>query len=268
MTSNDSGPSSEAVFADDLLPVGQAVAAPLDPRALARVGSGPLGAVAEPGSGPRFDGDTSELPPEACWALQELIVAPHVLEQPRGVNGHGVNGHGNGHWAALLRHEERLRSRLSELGLLLEVNRERGYAFTRQAGDPSPHSRTLLRARTLSLAASALALWLYNQYLIAPDDPVVEESDMVDHLLGYKPATDTDEAGFTKRARAAVRALEEAHLIRAVPGTSRYLIYPVITAVLSAERVAVLTVRYRELAAGTAGPVEQDTADERRDDNA
>jgi Domain of unknown function (DUF4194) len=242
VTSDDSQPPFEEVFADDLLPAGQALAAPLDPAALARVGGGPVGAVAGPGADPRFDGDTSELPPEACWTLQELIVAPHVLEQPRG------------HWPALLRHEDKLRSRLAELGLLLEVNRERGYAFTRQASDPSPHSRTLLRARTLSLAASALALWLYNQYLIAPDDAVVEESDMIDHLLGYKPPTDTDEAGFAKRARAAIRSLEEAHLIRAVSGTSRYLVYPVITAVLSAERVEVLTARYRELAAVPGGP--------------
>lgn len=242
MTSHDGRPPLGEAFAGDLLPAGQALPAPLDPAALAQVGGGPVGAVTRPAAGPRFDGDTSELPPEACWALQELIVAPHVLEQPRG------------HWPALLRHEDKLRSRLSELGLLLEVDRERGYAFTRQASDPSQHSRTLLRARTLSLAASALALWLYNQYLIAPDDPVVEEPDMIDHLLGYKPPADTDEAGFTKRARAAIRSLEEAHLIRAVPGTSRYLIYPVITAVLSAERVEVLTSRYRELAAVPGGP--------------
>jgi hypothetical protein len=73
-----------------------------------------------------------------------------------------------------------------------------------------------------------------------PRCPVVEEADMTDHLLGYKPPADTDEAGFAKRARTAIRSLEEAHLIRSVPGTSRYLVYPVITAVLSAERVAVL----------------------------
>jgi hypothetical protein len=222
----------------------------LDPATLARVGGGPVGPVPAPGSDPRFAGDTSELPPEACWALQELIAAPHVLEQARGS------------WSALLRHEDKLRSRLSELGLQLELNRERGYAFTRQASDPSPHGRTLLRARTLSLAASALALWLYNQFLIAPDDAVVEEPDMIDHLLGYKPPTDTDEAGFVKRARAAIRSLEEMHLIRSVSGTSRYLIYPVITAVLSAERVAVLTARYRELAAGPAGPVSADQGDD------
>ncbi len=84
---------------------------------------------------------------------------------------------------------------------------------------------------------------------------------MIDHLLGYKPPSDTDEAGFTRRARAAVRSLEEAHLIRLIPGTSRYLVYPVITSVLSAERVAVLTTRYRELAAGPTGEGTQDPGD-------
>lgn len=249
MTSEDTQRPFEETFSGDLLPAAQLLPAPLDPAALAQVGSGPVGAVTGPGAGPRFEGDTSELPPEACWVLQELIAAPHLLEQPRG------------HWPALLRHEERLRSRLSELGLLLEIDHERGYAFTRQAGDPSAHSRTLLRARTLSLAASALALWLYNQYLVAPDDPVVEEADMIDHLLGYQPPADTDEAQFAKRARAAIRSLEESHLIRAVAGTSRYLIYPVITAVLSAERVEVLTARYRDLAAAGQAADDEDAED-------
>lgn len=240
--SDDDRPAFDETLPDALVPAGQAPPVPLDPAALAGIGGARVGMVTAPGAGPRFEGDTGELAPEACWALQELIAAPHVLEQS------------NSHWSALLKHEDRLRSRLSELGLLLEVNHEHGYAFTRQASDPSPHSRTLLRARTLSLAASALALWLYNQYLIAPEDPVVEEPDMVDHLLGYKPPSDTDEAGFVKRARTAIRSLEEAHLIRAIPATSRYLIFPVITSVLSAERVAVLTARYRALAAGPGGP--------------
>jgi len=227
------------VLDKDVLPVGLALAEPLDPAALRRVGGRPVGAVSEPGSDPRFDGDTSELPPEACWALQELIAAPHVLEQARGS------------WAALLKYEDQLRSRLSELGLLLELNLERGYAFTRQASDPSPSSRTLLRARTLSLAASALALWLYNQYLIAPDEPVVEEADMIDHLLGYKPPNDTDEARFIERARKAIESLADIHVIKPIPGTERYLIYGVITSLLSAERLAALDVRYRAIASGT-----------------
>ncbi|HEX2824567.1 MAG TPA: DUF4194 domain-containing protein [Streptosporangiaceae bacterium] len=199
-----------------------------------------VGQVTAPGFGPRFDGDTSQLPPEDCWTLQELITAPHVREESRK------------YWSVLLQHEGILRSRLSELGLILEINREHGYAFTRQASDPSSYSRTLLRARTLTLAASALALYLYNQYLIAPEDPVVETSDMIDHLLSYKPPDDTDEARFTERTRKAIQSLADLHVIKPIPGTERYLIYGVITSLLSAERLAALDARYRTIASGTA----------------
>ncbi|MGW0443803.1 DUF4194 domain-containing protein [Streptosporangium sandarakinum] len=196
---------------------------------------------------PRFDGDTSRLPPEVCWTLQELVAAPHLTEAKAQKS-----------WPVLLRHEDLLRSRLSELGLVLEIDREGGFAFTRQAEDPSPRSRTLLRTRTLSLAASALALYLYNQYLLAPDDPVVETSDMVEHMLGYKPADNTDEAGFVKKVHAAIKALEDASIIKPVIGTSRYLIYGVITAILTAERVEALQERYRAIAVGADATADAD----------
>lgn len=240
-------PSFKDVFDDSLFDTAEAApeAAPIDPadleEAFARAADTPVGGHVEAGRvRPRFDGDTSQLPPEACWALQELVAAPHISEKSKK------------HWPVLLQYEEQLRSRLSELGLILEINREHGYAFTRQADDPSPHSRTLLRTRTLSLAASTLALYLYNQYILAPDEPVVETSDMIDHMLGYKPADDTDEAKFTSKIHTAIESLEKAAIIKPIVGTSRYIIYGVITSILSAERVAALEARYQAIAAGTA----------------
>jgi hypothetical protein len=231
----------DAVFSDDGPAPGAGQAAALAPDDMAEVFTATAGDRAgghlDAGPGqPRFDGDTSQLPPEVCWTLQELVAAPHIRA-----------GAGR-HWAVLQQYEEVLRSRLSELGLVLEISQEHGYAFTRQGDDPSPHARTLLRARTLSLAASALMLYLYNQYLLAPDDPVVETADMIEHMLGYKPAEDTDEAAFVRKIHAAIRALDEAHIIKPVPGTSRYLIYGVITSLLSAERVEALTARYTAIA--------------------
>ena len=242
----------DVVFSDDGLALGAGQAAALAPDDLTEVftatGGDRVGGHLDAGPAqPRFDGDTSQLPPAVCWTLQELVAAPHIRAGAAR------------HWAILQQYEEVLRSRLSELGLVLEINREHGYAFTRQGDDPSPHARTLLRARTLSLAASALTLYLYNQYLLAPDDPVVETADMIEHMLGYKPAEDTDEAGFVRKIHAAIRALDEAHVIKPVPGTSRYLIYGVITSLLSAERVEALTARYTAIAAG------RETAGERGD---
>ena len=199
--------------------------------------------IGVPGTGPRFDGDTSELPPDACWALQELVTAPYLRRDSKR------------HWAALMAHQKVMRSRLSELGLLLEIDEDRGFALTRQAADPSPHARVLLRARTLSLAASALALWLYNQYLLAPGDAVGRGAGHDRPPARVQAAADTDEARFTGLAQAAIRQLQGTGLIDPVPGTSRYVVAPVITAVLSAERVAALTARYQQLAAGGAeGP--------------
>lgn len=236
-------PSFEAVFGNDLLSDGVApsalTSADLE-EALATADDRHVGQITAPGCAPRFDGDTSQLAPEACWTLQELITAPHVREESRK------------YWSVVLQHEDVLRSRLSELGLILEINREHGYAFTRQASEPSAYSRTLLRARTLTLAASALALYLYNQYLIAPEDPVVETSDMIDHLLSYKPPDDTDEARFTERARKAIQSLADLHVIKPIPGTERYLIYGIITSLLSAERLAALDARYRAISSGAA----------------
>ncbi|MEV6987590.1 DUF4194 domain-containing protein, partial [Sphaerisporangium sp. NPDC051017] len=142
-------------------------------------------------------------------------------------------------------------------GLVLEVNRELRYAFTRQGDDPSPHSRTLLRARTLSLAASALALYLYNQYVVAPDDAVVERDDMIDHMLAYKRPDDTDDVGYQRKMATAVQALEDASIIKPIKGTNRYIIYPVIASILTADRVEALHARYMALANGMAEPATQ-----------
>ncbi len=186
----------------------------------------------------RFDGDTSELAPEVCWALQELVAAPHVSEKSRK------------HWPIVVQHQDVLRSRLSELGLTLEINLEYRYAFTRQADDPSPHSRSLLRTKTLSLAASTLALYLYHQYVMSPDEPIVETGDLIEHMMAYKRADDTDEGAFQKKIKTAITTLDDAAIIKPIKGTSRYIIYGVITSILTAERVAALEQRYRAIARG------------------
>jgi hypothetical protein len=201
----------------------------------------------------RFDGDSSKLPAEVCWALQELVAAPHINDKAKHA------------WPVVLQYEDVLRSRLSELGLILEINREHRYAFTRQADDPSPHSRNILRARTLSLAASALALYLYQQYVTSPDNPVVETADMQDHMFAYKRADDTDEAGFGRKVKAAINALDDAAIIKPIRGTSRYVIYGVITSILTAEQVAALCERYAAIARGDLPPVSDEAPEEAAD---
>lgn len=238
---DDRDPPFQAVFGEDLFTdSATTVHRTLDPsEVFTDSGDGAAGSHVDSGTRrARFDGDTSELPAEVCWALQELVAAPHITDKAKH------------HWPVVLQYEEILRSRLSELGLILEINREHRYAFTRQAEDPSPYSRTILRSRTLSLAASALALYLYQQYVMSPDDPVVDTADMIDHMLAYKRADDTDEAGFVKKVKAAINALDDAAIIKPIRGTSRYIIYGVITSILTADQVSGLRDRYTAIARG------------------
>lgn len=226
----------------------------LDPDAVFDDAAPVAGVTADAGAGgQRFDGDTSELGARACWALQELVGAPHVSE-------------GSKHWPVVLQYEDALRSRLSELGLLLEIDHERRFAFTRQADDPSPRSRKLLRAKTLSLAASALALHLYQQYVISADDPIVETADMLEHMVAYKPQQDTDEAAFEKKVRTAIRSLEEASIIKRINDTERFVIHSVITSIITAEQLDTLQERYSAIAHGeTPAESDNDTADDEAD---
>lgn len=223
----------------------------LDPQAVFSGDDAHAGSHVDDGDrSARFDRDTSELAPELCWTLQELVSAPHIAERSRS-------------WPVVLQYEERLRSRLSELGLLLEVNREFRYAFTRQADDPSPRSRTILRAKTLSLAASALALYLYRLYVVSPDDPIVDRADMIDHMMAYQPADDTDEVRFRERINAAIKLLDDSAIIKPVRGNNdRFTIYGVITAILTAEQVAALEARYRAIALGESAAVVRPDSEE------
>lgn len=93
---------------------------------------------------------------------------------------------------------------------------------------------------------------------------------MIDHMLSYKPANDTDEARFTARIRRAIESLEEVRIIRPIPGTERFLVYGVITSLLSAERVAALDARYRAIASGApvgGNPPESSGDDAPEDDH-
>lgn len=230
--------SFTSVFADDLAEPDEAS---LDPSSIfADDDETPGGSHVDHGQRTaRFEGDTSELPPQVCWALQELVAAPHVTEKSK-------------HWPIVEQYEAVLRSRLAELGLLLELNRDHRYAFTRQAEDPSPNSRVILRSKTLSLAASTLLLYLYTQYILSPDDPIVDRADMVEHMLAYKPANDTDEVEFRKKINTAIRSLEELSIIKPVRGNAdRFTVYGVVTAILTADQVTALDDRYRAIAAGT-----------------
>src|SRR5699024_11196268 len=112
--------------------------------------------------------------------------------------------------------------------------------------------RKLLRTDTLNHAASTLLLHLYQQYLVSAGDPIVDTDDLVEHILTYKPASDTDSAGFEKKVHAAIRRLERAWVITRINNTHRFVINPAVTSLVTPDQLETLEQRYRAIAHGEA----------------
>ena len=83
---------------------------------------------------PRFDGDVSELPDRACWALQHLLTRRYIsAEADADV------------YSWVLEYRKELSVRLSELDLLLRIVDTTDGAFVEQARYESARGIKLLR---------------------------------------------------------------------------------------------------------------------------
>lgn len=71
---------------------------------------------------PRFDGDVSELPDRACWALQHLLSRRYISK----------DNHAD-LWSWVTRYRTELTVRLSELDLRLCVSDDHDIAYVEQA---------------------------------------------------------------------------------------------------------------------------------------
>jgi hypothetical protein len=187
---------------------------------------------------PRFEGDTSRLEADACWALQHLVASAFVSGENRKI------------WAAVVRYEEILRSRLAELGLLLVLDVDREYAFTRQGDDPSKHSRAILRTTGLGLADTLVLLYCFERYLTSPGDPVVSTDEIHDHAAVFRPRQETDEAGFHQKITTAIGVLRKQGLLRRISESDQYRVHGVVAALLDTDQLDELLERYRALAEG------------------
>jgi hypothetical protein len=98
---------------------------------------------------PRFDGDVSELPDRACWALQHLLTRRYIsAEADADV------------YCWVLEYRKELSVRLSELDLLLRIVDGTDVAFVEQARYESARGIKLLRREPLGTYDSILALHL------------------------------------------------------------------------------------------------------------
>jgi hypothetical protein len=197
-----------------------------------------------------FGTDRGTLPLDTRLVLCKLLTGPSIEpDSPL--------------WPALLRDEDTLRSRLSDVFLDLVLDRERMVAFTRQADTGELDTPILLRRRGLSFIDSVLILHL-RQLLVEADTndqrAVVDEAALVEHLEIYS-ASSSDRVAAANRITASINRMKLNNILQSVRGSDRrYEISPTLRLLFSADDVQALSDGYRKLAAG--GTVDVEPEDE------
>ena len=192
---------------------------------------------------PRFDGDVSELPDRACWALQHLLTRRYIsAESDADI------------YAWVLEYRHQLSVRLSELDLLLRIVDGTDVAFVEQARYESAKGIKLLRREPLGTYDSILALHLAQMMRAAGGQSVlISREEMHGLFSGVLNDVDRDAVTFTGRIDAAIARLTGLDILRrSRDDEDSYTISPVITAVMTASVISELQQQFEMLATGGA----------------
>lgn len=203
---------------------------------------------------PRFDGDVSELPDRACWALQQLLTRRYIsAEADRDL------------YTWVLEYRAQLSVRLSELDLLLRIVdgafENGGVAFVEQARYESARGVKLLRREPLGTYDSILALHLAQMMRASGDQNVIISRDEVYGLFsGVLNDVDRDAVTFAARIDGAIARLTSLEIMRKTgDDEDSYTVSPVITAIMTASVIAELQQQFEQLlSGGTPREVELD----------
>jgi hypothetical protein len=190
---------------------------------------------------PRFDGDVSELPDRACWALQQLLTRRYLsADSDREL------------YTWVLEYRGQISVRLSELDLLLRIVEGAEVAFIEQARYESARGVKLLRREPLGTYDSILALQLAQMMRASGDQTVVISRDEVHGLFsGVLNDVDRDAVTFTARIDAAIARLASLEILRkSRDDDESYTVSPVITAVMTASVIAELQQQFEVLLNG------------------
>jgi Domain of unknown function (DUF4194) len=199
---------------------------------------------------PRFDGDVSELPDRACWALQHLLTRRYIsAESDADI------------YSWVLEYRNQLGVRLSELDLMLRVIDGTDVAFVEQARYESARNIKLLRREPLGTYDSILALHLAQMMRASAGLAVVISRDEMHGLFsGVLNDTDRDTVAFAGRIDAAIARLAGLEILRKTrDDEDSYTISPVISAIMTASVITELEQQFQQLLNGGA-PV--DSVDE------
>lgn len=188
---------------------------------------------------PRFDGDVSELPDRACWALQHLLSRRYVSK-----DNHSEL------WSWVTRYRTELTVRLSELDMRLCISDDHDIAYVEQADYESQWRRRLLRRETLNTYDSILALHLAKlMRAAARDENVLISRDEIHELFaGVNNDTDRDTASFDKRIDNAIERLTDIDMLaRNREDEDSFTISPVVNAIMTASMITELQQQFEQL---------------------
>jgi hypothetical protein len=200
-----------------------------------------------------FMGDSGELALDTRRALVQLLAGPSL--------------DGRRHpklWPILVRDEALIRRRLAELFLELVIDRDVQVAFTRQANTGDLDVPLLLRRAQLTFIDSILLLHLRQRLTQADaqgDRAVVSTDEIMEFLVLYERASNTDRAGFAKRVHASIEKIKTHSILQKIRASDdRFEISPTLKLLFSAEEIQVLTHLYQRMAAGEA-PARETTSE-------
>jgi hypothetical protein len=194
---------------------------------------------------PRFDGDVSEMPDRACWALQQLLTRRYISAETDADL-----------YSWVLEYRSQLSVRLSELDLMLRVVDGNDVAFVEQARYESARGVKLLRREPLGTYDSILALHLAQMSRAAGGQAVLITRAEVHGLFsGVLGGVDRDTVTFTARIDAAIARLTALEILRKTrDDDDSYTVSPVINAVMTASVIAELHQQFELLLSGGASP--------------
>lgn len=186
-----------------------------------------------------YIGDHGTLPLDTRRVLMQLLMGP-ALDAER----HSIL------WSVLMRDEQLVRCRLSELFLDLVLDHDMKIAFTRRADTDDMDIPCLLRRAQLTFIDSVLILYL-RQRLTQADTQgmraVAAADEIMENLLPYERGTSTDRAGFAKRVQASIEKLKKYNILQKIrTSEDRFEISPALKLLFSAEEIQVLTRLYRK----------------------
>ena len=196
---------------------------------------------------PRFDGDVSELPDRACWALQHLLTRRYISADSDADI-----------YSWVLEYRDQLAVRLSELDLILRVVDGIEVAFVEQARYESARGIKLLRREPLGTYDSILALHLAQMMRAAGGQQVVISREEIHALFaGVRNDTDRDAVTFAARIDGAIARLTALEILRrSRDDEDSYTISPVITAIMTGSVITELQQQFEQLMRG--GPAATD----------